>query len=95
MAAAVYRNTGAPWTRDDGTRVERGAEFCPGADELLRRAYKLVYVRACEDDCPDLAAAPVAGRNLDDYAVGGGWYLIDGEKVQGRDAAAARLEALV
>lgn len=36
-----YRNDGAPWTRADGTRVERGAVFEPTPEELLRRAYKL------------------------------------------------------
>lgn len=37
----LYRNVGAPFGREDGTRVERGEVFVPTEIELIRRAYKL------------------------------------------------------
>ena len=79
----IYRNDGAPWRRPDGTLIERGAEFVPTDEERLRKAYKLTYLRP-----------PSEPEGLEDYATGNGWYLIDGESVRGREAAAARLAAL-
>jgi hypothetical protein len=83
----TYRNRGAAWVRADGTRIERGAEFVPTHDELLRRAYKLEYAGSA----PDPAPLPGTSRDVEDYATGHGWYLIDGRKVQGREAAEAAL----
>jgi hypothetical protein len=37
----LYRNVGAPFWREDGTKIDRGAVFEPTDDELLRLAYKL------------------------------------------------------
>jgi len=91
----IYRNGGAPWTRADGTRIERGAEFVPTEDELRRRAYKLAYVRPAGPDTPVPAAhASTPSSSAEDYATGHGWYLIDGKKVQGREAAEEALAAL-
>lgn len=81
MRPGIYRNQGAPWSRRDGTRIERGDEFEPTDDERLRKAYKLEFVRRLPDDpLPESV-------NVEDYATGNGWYLIGGEKVQGRAAA--------
>lgn len=76
-----YRNRGAPWTRPDGTRIERGQEFEPTEDERIRKPHKLEFVGSLPDDpLPESV-------NVEDYATGNGWYLIDGEKIQGRSAA--------
>lgn len=88
--AGLYRNTGVGWTRPDGTRIEKGDEFVPTEDERLRRAYKLVLVG--QPDAPPEAVA--IERDVDDYHTGNGWYLIGGEKVQGRDAASDALREL-
>jgi hypothetical protein len=83
----VYINRGAPWKRHDGSVIERGAEFVPTDDELIRKAHKLEYVGAHGEP-----AAHVPPRaDVEDYALGGGWYSIDGEKIQGRAAATERL----
>lgn len=89
----VYRNTGAPWTRDDGRVIAKGLEFTPTQDELLRKRHKLQYVRPApgEPDATPPAPGVPARDELEDYATGNGWYLIYGEKVRGRDAAAAAL----
>ncbi len=42
---------------------------------------------------PEPLDAEAPSRDLDDYATGGGWYLIDDEKVQGREKAQAALDA--
>jgi hypothetical protein len=90
----LYRNRGAAWVRADGTRIERGAEFVPTHDELLRRAYKLEYAGPAGGFGPDPAPLPGTSRDVEDYATGHGWYLIDGCKVQGREAAEAALREL-
>lgn len=81
LRPGLYRNAGAPWTRTDGTRIERGSEFEPTADERARKAYKLECIGPVPSDPLPMSV------NVEDYAVGGGWYMIDGEKVQGRDKA--------
>jgi hypothetical protein len=90
----LYRNRGAAWTRADGTRIERGAEFVPTRDELLRRAYKLEYAGSVGGFKPDAVQIPGTSRDVEDFATGHGWYLIDGRKVQGREAAEAALREL-
>ena len=87
---SIYRNRGAQWRRADGTLIERGAEFVPTEEERLRKAHKLEYVRPNNEAS---SAAPVRA-DVEDYAQGGGWYLIEGEKVQGRAAATELLNAL-
>ena len=37
----AHRNTGAPFSRTDGTRWKRGEVNVPTAEELRRKAYKL------------------------------------------------------
>lgn len=88
--AGLYRNTGVGWTRPDGTRIAKGQTFEPTEDERLRRAYKLVLVGQ-PDTTPEALAVE---RGIDDYHTGNGWYLIGGEKVQGREAASEALRAL-
>lgn len=78
MRPGIYRNVGAPWNRPDGTTIRRGEEFRPTPEELLRRSYKLVLVGTPPDD-----PLPI-DVNVEDYATGNGWYLIDGVKIQGR-----------
>jgi hypothetical protein len=86
----VYLNKGAPWKRHDGSVIERGAEFVPTHDELTRKAHKLEYV---EPGGTPAVATPLSA-DVEDYALGGGWYSIDGEKIQGRAAATERLAYL-
>ena len=85
---SIYRNTGAGWTRPDGTRIGPGAEFEPTDEERKRKAHKLQLVGQ--------SGAPVtrADLELDDYETGNGWFLIGGEKFHGREAAADALAAL-
>lgn len=78
MRPGIYRNCGAPWSRPDGTRVCRGDEFEPTPDELSRKAYKLELISGRAADPLPLTT------NVEDYATGHGWYLIDGVKIQGR-----------
>jgi len=81
MRPGIYRNVGAPWTRADGSRIARGAEFTPTDDERARKAYKLQLVSTPPDD-------PLpASVNVEDYAIGGGWYMVRGLKLQGREKA--------
>lgn len=81
LRPGTYLNRGAPWTRADGTRCETGEIFEPTEDERVRKAYKLQLVGSSPDD-----PLPVH-VNVEDYATGNGWYMIDGVKVQGRQAA--------
>lgn len=37
----LYKLVGAPFTRADGTRIERGDVFVPTDEELIRRRHKL------------------------------------------------------
>lgn len=83
LRPGLYRNRGAPWTRSDGTRIERGAVFEPTAEERLRRAYKLECVGPALAEQPPLPMSV----NVEDYAIGGGWYMVDGVKLQGREKA--------
>jgi len=90
MRPGIYRNRGAGWTRADGTRIERGDEFVPTEDELIRKAYKLRYLGPVEQLAPDPTPEPSEPEDaidVEDYHVGGGWYMIDGQKVQGREKA--------
>lgn len=81
LRPGLYRNRGAPWSRPDGARIESGEVFEPTEDERRRKQYKLEFVRATDTDpLPESV-------NVEDYATGNGWYLIDGVKVQGREAA--------
>lgn len=81
LRPGLYRNRGAPWTRLDGTEIRSGQVFEPTEDERRRKQYKLEFVRATDTDpLPESV-------NVEDYAIGGNWYLVDGVKVQGRKAA--------
>jgi len=54
-----YRNTGAKFTRADGTIIHRGVSFVPTVEELRARKYKLVlveglpFVEAPADPAPE------------------------------------------
>jgi hypothetical protein len=86
----VYINKGAGWIRPGGEVIGPYAEFVPTHDELIRKAHKLEYVGPHGEP-----AAHVTPRaDVEDYALGGGWYSIDGEKIQGRAAATERLNEL-
>jgi len=87
MKPGIYRNRGAGWMRSDGTRVERGDEFVPTEEELRRRAYKLRYVGPADEFAHEPPYAPPNGGNVEDYSLGGGWYMVGGVKVQGRERA--------
>jgi hypothetical protein len=56
-----YRNRGARFTSSSGERVAHGQIYRPTADDLLRRAYKLVPVTAHE---ADIESEPVEGWSL-------------------------------
>lgn len=87
MSPRIYRNRGAPWLRADGTRVQRGDEFVPTEEELLRRSYKLEYVGPAPED-PEPAGPADDPDEAYPRDVGGGWFeLPDGRKVQGLGAA--------
>lgn len=88
---SIYRNKGAPWTRPDGTRIERGAEFEPTEEELARKRGKLAYVRP-DEDAPTPEPAPDRDE-LEDYRTSPGWYLIRGERYHGAEAARRALES--
>jgi len=90
MKPGIYRNRGAGWTRADGTRIENGDEFVPTQDELRLRSYKLRWVGSAEEFTPDPhpeSEDPEEPIDVEDFHVGGGWYMIDGQKVQGREKA--------
>jgi len=60
-----YRNTGAPFTRDDGTRWEPDMVAEPTANELARRAYKLRPVIEVVEPSPSppvMESSDVAGE---------------------------------
>ena len=56
-----YRNTGAPFARDNGTRWERDMVAEPTENELARRAYKLQAVVAAVEPLP---LPPVEGEEV-------------------------------
>lgn len=94
-----YVNLGAPIRRDGKVVARRGEEFEPTEEEVVRKAYKLRRVvesgrHKYEPDSSTPEPAAAEELAVDDYKVGGGWYLIGGEKVQGRDAAKGALRAL-
>ena len=96
-----YLNLGAPFTTLDGQRVGRREVFEPTDErDVLQRKYKLRKVvesgrnKHESDSATSEPETTDEEDTLDDYAVGGGWYLIDGEKVQGRVAAREALQAL-
>lgn len=63
----LYENTGAPFSRPDGTRIESGGVFEPTAEELGRRRHKLrpLGPQVAEPQPPPLPESePVVGWPL-------------------------------